>query len=538
MARGSNDTVTLRFPSAGIDLSNAFFDQRPRQIDKDDNLWARSTPDAINVRAFEGTTNRGRGGSRAGLSRQVSTPVVADWIIQDLQTITTVGETPVQTSNSGRVVTLTAVSQGSIYRFRPGDTTWGTTTNNTGATPPLNYTGLVLSSPNVSKLWYADGVNRVVYDPSTNIVSTWAAAYGSLPADSDNNFPRLIETWRGRCVQSGLLKDGHGWFMSRVNDPTDNDYFPSTDRQGPDQAIAGENAPQGLIGDIVMGMCPYNDDVMIWFGSHSIYMMQGDPMANGQLDLITDTIGAVWGRPWCMDPYGNIFFLSNNMGVYVMRPGQREPQQISQPVQRLFQDINTGEMGFRLGWDDRFQGCHIFVTPLAEPGDSTSFFFEARTGAWWKTKFANTNHSPLCCCIFDGNLPADRALLIGSWDGYVRKFDQDAEDDDDTPIASSVVIGPLNTKDLDKIKLHELQGMLGEESGDVTYEILVGRTAEEALSSTAERTGTFQAGRNFTEPVQRSGYSVYVRLTSTNQWAMESVRIVLSTRGKIQQRGR
>ena len=40
-----------------------------------------------------------------------------------------------------------------------------------------------------------------------------------------------------------------------------------------------------LIGDTITSMCPYNDDILIFFGDHTIYMMRGDPLANGQIDL-------------------------------------------------------------------------------------------------------------------------------------------------------------------------------------------------------------------------------------------------------------
>ncbi len=439
-----------------------------------------------------------------------------------------------QLSQSGRVVTLVAVSRGNVYTAQPGDVAWTTPTNTTGDDPPLNFTGVVFSAVNNQKLYFADGVNWVRFDPLINTVERWSASAGALPVDSQNNTPRLICTWRGRTVLSGLLYDPQNWFMSRIGDPTDFDYAPTL--TSPDQAVAGNNAPQGFVGDIITSLIPYSDDVLVFGGDHSIYTMSGDPLAGGQIDLVSDTIGMAWGMPWAKDPYGNLFFVSNRMGIYTMVPGQ-QPQRISQQIDQELQPVNTGTKSIRLAWDDRFQGLHVFVTTLANPAAETHWFWEARAQAWWKQTFGNDDHNPIAVCNFDGNRPDDRAILIGSWDGYVRTFDEDATDDDGTAISSSVVIGPLNTKNMDEILCKELQAVLATGSGSVTYSVYVGATAEGALSSTAVQSGTWQAGRNLSNLVRRAGHAVYVKITSTNQWAMEQVRCLIQTLGKVRRRG-
>ncbi len=112
-----------------------------------------------------------------------------------------------------------------------------------------------------------------------------------------------------------------------------------------------------------------------------------------------------------------------------------------------------------------------------------------------------------------------------------------AVDDDGTPIASSVVIGPLNTKDLDEILLKDLQAILGATSGTVAYAVYVGATAEIALASTAVVTGTWAASRNLLTLVRRSGHAVYVKITSTSAWSMEQVRCRIAAEGKVRRRG-
>lgn len=77
--------VTLHFPVAGIDLSKAFFRQPNRDVGN--GVYGRSCVSALNVRGFEATAERRRGGTRAGLAKYIPTPVIADWLIQHLNTI-------------------------------------------------------------------------------------------------------------------------------------------------------------------------------------------------------------------------------------------------------------------------------------------------------------------------------------------------------------------------------------------------------------------------------------------------------------------
>lgn len=532
----------LHFPKAGVDLSQGFTKQPNRPVTNGE--YARTTPIGNNVRGYEPKTNRMRGGSRTGLSKYLPGQVAGTlWIVQELNTLVGTGYPPpggtgMQLSNAGRVVTLVAVSQGNVFVASPGDTVWRSTINNTGETPPLNYSGIMYSAANNQKLWFADGINYAYYDPGTNTVQKWTASSGTLPVDSQNNTPRLIANWRGRIVLSGLILDPQDWFMSAVNDPTNWNYNPASAAGGviPTQAIAGINAPQGLVGDVVTALIPYNDDVLIFGGDHTIYMMQGDPMSGGQIDLVSDIIGMAWGQAWCKDPYGNIYFVSNRTGIYTLIPGQ-QPQRISQPIEQLLGPINTGTYSIRLVWNDRFQGLHVFVTLLSAPAAATHFFFEVRSGAWWTDSFANNNLNPLCCTILDGNNPGDRVALIGSWDGYVRAIDPSATTDDGTAITSSVYIGPLTARMLEDLMCKDLQAVLGANSGTVTYNVYTGSSAEVALSSTPVASGTWTAGRNTLSFVRRSGHSLYVQLTSTNPWQMESIRARMQELGKVRQRG-
>ena len=443
---------------------------------------------------------------------------------------------PMQLSQSGRVVQLVAVSQGIVKVANPGDTTWTATVNNTGETPPLNYTGVLYSSPNNQLLFFVDGINYVYYKPSTNSVELWSTSVtaGTLPQDSESNYARLICTWRGRTVLSGLLKDPQNIFMSAVSDPFNWDYAPVS--ATPTQAVALNLSDLGFIGDAVTALIPYTDDVLIVGTDHEIRLIRGDPMGGGQVDLVSKSIGIAWGEAYCVDPYGTVYFISNRTGVYSLVPGQ-QPVRISQSIEPLLQSLDMGRNLFTMAWDDRNQGFHLFITWVDEPKVTTHYFYETRTAAWWQDQFADTNHNPLCCVTFDGNDPNDRRVLIGCWDGYVRSLDPTANTDDGTAIATEVWVGPLLTKDFDEILLKDIQGVLGESSGEVDYAIHIGTTAEAALASDPINIGTLGPGRNLLDLVRFSGHAIYVVLTSTNQWSMEAIRARIATQGKVRRRG-
>lgn len=77
--------VDLSFPKAGVDKSAAFSFVVPRELPI--GGYGTTTPEGVNVRAFEASTLRMRGGSRPGLEKYIPTAVVAGWIIQDLNVV-------------------------------------------------------------------------------------------------------------------------------------------------------------------------------------------------------------------------------------------------------------------------------------------------------------------------------------------------------------------------------------------------------------------------------------------------------------------
>lgn len=413
--------------------------------------------------------------------------------------------------------------------------------------PPLNFTGTMDSAPNGQNMYFADGVNYVYWNGTDTKTYTWTPdskdLYGNdivsvLPIDDGNNTPRLICLWRGRTVLSGLIGNPQIVFMSAVNQPGNFDYSPVSTT--PTQAVAlTSTSTTGTVGDNVTALIPVTDDLLIIGCENTMVQLSGDPLNGGTLDWISKQIGIAFGRAWAMDPFGNIYLFSNGCGVYMYNPSQGgAPVRISQPIEKLLSGIDTGLNSIRLEYDPYGQGIYVFVTLLTQQSPTVHFYFDLRSGAWFKDVFGNTAFNPLATCSIQGNTQADRQLLIGSWDGYTRIFSPDADDDDGKPFEAYVFIGPILTTNLDTVILKDAQAVLGESSGNVTFQIYTGHTPEAALASDPVFTGSWQAGLNLTRGIRRADHALYLKITSTERWTLETIRVRLEATGKVRMRGK
>jgi hypothetical protein len=440
------------------------------------------------------------------------------------------GETSVPTpSQSGYPETLVAVAGGYPFVTVDDDTTWTSPSLGAGvSTPPLNSSGIVFGAWLNGNLHFADGTNWRYYNRSANEVRVWAATAGALPEDDDGNLPRLIESHGGRLWLSGLLMDPHNFALSRVLDGFDFDYAPeSPDDQ---QAIFAATGAVGQPGDVIHAGCSYRDDLFLVGCRRSIYQIVGDPAAGGRMTKVTDGIGMAWGRPYATSFDGTLWFFGHEPGVYSLTPGTA-PVFRSQAVQKYIRDLDMAQTKVSVGWSRRRRELHVFLTPLVAPAASTHLCFETQTGAWWVDRFADPGHDPLCVTTFRGD------LALGCWDGHVRKLDRSATTDDGESISSTVVIGPILSRTMDDMMLQEIQAAFGANSGSVTYQVLAGETPEVALAAPAKYTNTWAAGRNVADLPMHSGHAVYLKLTSTNRWAYEQVRMITRALGAGRRKG-
>lgn len=350
MAR-ETQIATMGFPLGGVNVV------APRSAQPEGTCF-----DCLNVRPFDVSEARSRGGARPGISKFVSSTIGGTTRVQDINSTTTViNSAPASSSLRVRQVLAVAVRGGTVYQVDSSSVSAATTS---GVRTLSSTAPFIFSAELFGRVYYTDGTSYKIWVAANNTTTDWTPTAGSLPGTDGTTTPRLIEMWRSRLVLSGLRSDPHNWFMSKLGDPLDWDYAPATVTET--QAIQGGSGVVGKIGDVITCMIPYSDEILIVGCDHSIYQIAGDPQASsGRIDLISDTIGMAFGRPWCRDSAGNVYFFSSLGHVYVIPGGTGRPQPLTNnSIAPLLIDTNLNTVLVRMVWDEVQQGLYLFITPF------------------------------------------------------------------------------------------------------------------------------------------------------------------------------
>lgn len=132
---------------------------------------------------------------------------------------------------------------------------------------------------------------------------------------------------------------------------------------------------------------------------------------------------------------------------------------------------------------------------------------------------------------FDGLAIDDQAMLFGGRDGYIRKIDDDADDDDGIAITSRVRFAPLIAPDHDaEVVSGAVYPVLAKDSGPVDLKIYTGQTAEECVTATNPRVKRtlLLGGRNKMIRQKVRGYAIQHELSQTaakKRWALENLTV-------------
>ena len=493
--------------------------------------------DSQNVRARDSIDGRSRGGLRPGHSRYVNTTFGGGTKIQDINYSTIIANSaPAANTLSYRQTAPMAIANGTVYAFTAPNTVTAATVG--GARTLSNTVPFIFSSELFQRIYIVDGTSYKIWIASNNTTTDWTPTAGSLPGTDGTVAPRLIEMWRSRIVLSGLRTDPHNWFMSRLGDPLDWEYAPASTTET--QPVQGGVGVVGKLGDVINSIIPYSDDICIFGCDHSIWQLAGDPQAGGRMDLISGTIGMAFGRPYCQDSTGTIYFLTSRGSVCTMRGGGSplgtggNPVSITEDsIDPLLTNTNLNTTYVRMVWDEEQNGAYLYLTPFLNSA-STVWFYDAKNKGWFKDAFSNTNVGPTSVKAFDGDLPGDRVVLLGGRDGYIRYVNVNSVYDDNISnyaIGAYVIIGPTMAEDGKKpFILTELQALTDSSSNTIKYEILTGDTPDAALDTASvafTADGSWGAGMGSCENPRVRGYYIYYKIGSnsaTTSWAIERVR--------------
>lgn len=518
--------IELAFPVGGISEASNYTQQPGTKP------GAQSLPTSVslkNVRAFDPQNGRSRGAQRCGISKYLSSQISGTNPIQLLTHMAVSSTTSASaTANVNRDIIRLAICNGNVRTFDTSSTSTPTSASQLATNVPFIQSAFILNH-----LYFADGTNWKYYDAEDDTMKTLTASAGSLPINGSDT-PRLMCAWRERLVVSGVKGDRANWFMSRAGCPDDFDYSPSpTD---PSQAVAGNNSEVGRPTDIITALIPYSDNLLILGCDHSIWAMTGDPAYGGSIQNISNITGVAHsGKPWCVSPEGMLYFAGSRGGIYMMAPQSRPERITSFSIDERLATIDYSDTMVNLAWNDREQGVHAFYAPL-DGSSSEHVFFDVRNRSFWIDSFETATNNPTAIHEFDGDTATDRAILLGGQDGYVRKWDIDAEDDDGDQIDSEVWIGPITYGPGRKVMLKELQATLGENTCEIEYEVYAGESAEYAATTAkAKFGGTWTAGLNRPRRARAQGQAIYIKVYNNrclDHWSFERLAANIAYKGR------
>jgi hypothetical protein len=323
-------------------------------------------------------------------------------------------------SQSPRANKLISVNNGSLYTVNtPGEEGDSYAAIEGGDSVLAADLAQIQWTQHQGKLYFVDGNRVVVYDPVLGTVEDLESKKSGEVPDK----PRLIASWRNRLVLARTIDEPHNWHMSAIGDPENWDYFPALPVVT--QAVSGNNARAGLASDLINTLIPYNDDLMIMGGDHSIARMTGDPMAGGQIDIVSQTIGMAFGTSWTMIPDGTLFFVSTEGRIFAMSPnGQIEKISNKYVENAVLEHWSSTEHQIKLLWNNKDDGLHVLFLPVgldnAGPANN-ALFWERVNNAWWRDQFA-AEVTPYSAIVRDGDQPQDRTVLFGTSDGTVLNW--------------------------------------------------------------------------------------------------------------------
>jgi len=364
-----------------------------------------------------------------------------------------------------------------------------------------------------------DAPEGLRYDPDDDtlrpVFQDWAK--GSVPTNCT-----AITTWRDRLV-AVESSDPQNFKMSRQGNPLDWDYT-AEDAQRP---VAGSLISAGAIGEPITALIPYHHNCLIVGCTTSLWILTGDPALGGTARKLDPEIGILDKRAWCIVSGGYLFFMSLD-GLYVMPPGcGTAPTSVSrETLPEELMDINISSKTVTMAYDMRYRGMHLFIYD----GSSTDhWFIDIRTrlegdklsASFWPVSY-HADHGASACHARKDTTIADSNVVFGGKDGYLRNLQTSLDQDDGSnAISSHIVFGPFtlgDSKGVTEGKLTSLCAALARGSGDVTWSVHVGQTAEDAVNAAARESGTWKgysdAGLQYkAHPRARGGYAT-VKITS------------------------
>lgn len=367
----------------------------------------------------------------------------------------------------------------------------------------------------------------------------WILSSGTFP-DGGSNVMSLC--W-GRVFMNSI-QHPHQWLGTRVNDPLDallvvDDVASAQNSQATKKA--------GLVGDQIVAMIPYKGNTQVFGCLNNMFVMRADPAKGGFFTTLSDTTGIFSHESYCWDDKNNLYFMGFD-GIYALSAeaiiqGTPPINLTKDHVPKLVTNMGLNRRTDRvvMKYDKRRYG--IEVSAVQRDGLwKAVFWLDLRTGGVFPEDYAE-DHIPTALVYFDARTNAERTLLAGCNDGYIRKWSDTQKDDDSTAITSNALLGPVVGEGIrSKIELSEVSVKTGIDTDAVTVSLFNGDTAEKLIKNVIDGESP-RAVKSFTTDKllpslrqQVNGGAIGVKLsdaTASSSWNIEKIDIELSDAGRI-----
>jgi len=333
----------------------------------------------------------------------------------------------------------------------------------------------------------------------------WSATSGALLPDFD-----LCCTYQARIVTA---KTGDSLFrISAVGNGQNMDSSPTT----PSAAYDGNATGQaGIPGDIITALIPFGDDYMFFGAASSVHRLVGNPRFGGSVKPITTKVGVLWRNGWCFDPYGNMWFVGSDYGLYVVAKGSDSFKEV---LRGRVDPWMSGQLRDRtkvpvLAYDTQNKMVLVMIVPKTiaagtAPAAAVHVAYNPDLDAPFLFQFTQ-NTPPYSVVAFD-----DGRVLFGGRAGYTGWIPGTAtvQDRDQVAAASAnyscIIKWPIIDIDggMTEWMAQELQAIGTSGTGAASWYLLSGQSADQvalvdyATGSVASGT-VFATAAGFQQPV-------------------------------------
>jgi hypothetical protein len=252
----------------------------------------------------------------------------------------------------------------------------------------------------------------------------------------------------------------------------------------------------GELGGTITALIPHKDAYLLAATNSSLWVVQGDPTAEGRLQNISRDVGVIGARAWCRDHLDRYFFMSSH-GLYTTSASGDGLQALSEDVipEELtgVTDVNTV-----LEYDHATRGVRIYI-----PTASVNWLFETEQNGFWPFKVDASSH---------------------------------------------VAIGPIHLNNGETYgRLLRMHGITASGSADVTWRVFVADTAEQVSVTAkaaietlvaggtpdgAQSKGVWTAGVNHRSYPRARGLFMILLLSSSGTWGWEGAVCFTEPSGK------